>query len=151
MTFTAPQIILNLGYTAAEAQLLTIPIYIGALISLIVCAILADRFKTRWKFVVFPYLVALAGFVGLLAVPQERLPGLTYFFLFPVTMGCKSIQQHPQAHRVGARPLRPFRCPSYGLTMVSIKKVIQESSPSLRGSPTTSHPALSVPAVWPCL
>ena len=88
MTFTAPQIIVDLGYEAAEAQLLTIPIYVGALISLLVCAFLADRYKTRWQFIVYPYSVALIGFIGLLAVPQSRLPGLTYFFLFPVTMGC---------------------------------------------------------------
>jgi predicted MFS family arabinose efflux permease len=88
MTFTAPQIILCLGYTAAEAQLLTVPIYVGALISTIACARLADRYRTRWKFIVYPYLAAVVGFIGLLAVPQSRLPGLTYAFLFPVTMGC---------------------------------------------------------------
>lgn len=87
-TFTAPQIILNLGYTAAQAQLLTIPIYVGATISLLSCCRLADRYKTRWKFIVYPYLVALVGFIGLLAVPQDRLPGLSYAFLFPVTIGC---------------------------------------------------------------
>jgi len=88
MTFTAPQIIVNLGYSSAQAQLLTVPIYAGALISTIVCARLSDRYKNRWKFVVFPYLAAVVGFIGLLAVPQERLPGLTYAFLFPVTAGC---------------------------------------------------------------
>jgi MFS family permease len=88
MTFTAPQIILYLGYTAAEAQLLTIPIYVVSLISLIVCARLADRYRTRWKFIVYPYAAAIVGFIGLLAVPQSRLPGLTYAFLFPVTAGC---------------------------------------------------------------
>ncbi|KAK5173938.1 uncharacterized protein LTR77_002619 [Saxophila tyrrhenica] len=88
MTFTAPQIITYLGYTAAEAQLLTVPIYAGALISTVVCAILADKYKTRWPFVVFPYTAAAIGFIGLLATPQARLPGLTYAFLFPVTAGC---------------------------------------------------------------
>lgn len=88
MTFTAPQIIVNLGYTSARAQLLTVAIYAGTLISTIVCAKLADRYKTRRKFVVFPYLAAYIGFIGLLAVPQERLPGLAYAALFPVTAGC---------------------------------------------------------------
>lgn len=87
-TFTAPQIILDLGYTAAQAQLLTIPIYVAATVSLVICSRLADRYQTRWKFIVFPYLIALIGFVGLISVPQSRLPGLSYFFLFPVTIGC---------------------------------------------------------------
>ena len=86
-TFTAPQIIVNLGYTAADAQLLTVPIYVGGLITTLICGRLADRYKTRWKFIVFPYTFALIGFIGLLSVP-ESLPGLTYAFLFPVTMGC---------------------------------------------------------------
>ena len=86
--FTAPQIILDLGYTAAQAQLLTIPIYVGALISTLVCSRLADRYKIRWIFVVVPYSVALVGFVGLLSIPHPGLPGLTYAFLFFVTMGC---------------------------------------------------------------
>lgn len=87
-TFTAPQIILNLGYSAANAQLLTIPIYVAAMMSLLICARLADRFQTRWKFIVIPYCIALVGFIGLLAVPPEKLPGVSYFFLFPVTIGC---------------------------------------------------------------
>ena len=87
-TFTAPQIILDLGYSAAEAQLLTIPIYVAATISLLICSRLADRYETRWKFIVFPYLIALIGFIGLISVPQARLPGLSYAFLFPVTIGC---------------------------------------------------------------
>jgi hypothetical protein len=31
--------------------------------------------------------IAAAGFVGQLAIPHTRLPGLTYGFLFPVAAG----------------------------------------------------------------
>lgn len=58
------------------------------MISLLICARLADRRQTRWAFIVVPYLVALIGFIGLLATPPDRLPGLAYAFLFPVTIGC---------------------------------------------------------------
>ena len=58
----------------------------GALISTFVCARLADRYKTRWEFVVIPYSCALVGFIGLISTPAS-LPGLTYAFLFLVTMG----------------------------------------------------------------
>lgn len=58
------------------------------MISLLICARVADRRQTRWPFIVIPYSIALIGFIGLLATPPERLPGLAYFFLFPVTIGC---------------------------------------------------------------
>jgi cyanate permease len=74
-TFTAPQMIVNLGDTAADAQVLTVPIYVGGLITALACERLADRYKTRWKFIAFLYTFALIGFIGLLSVP-ECLPGL---------------------------------------------------------------------------
>lgn len=50
-------------------------------------AVYADRHATRWPFIVGPYCVSAAGFVGLLATPQDRLPGLTYAWLFCIPVG----------------------------------------------------------------
>ncbi|KAK4942804.1 hypothetical protein LTR10_017564 [Elasticomyces elasticus] len=86
-TYSAPTIILGLGYTAANAQLLTIPIYVVGVCSTIFFSVLADRHQTRWPFIVIPFSVALVGFIGLLSIPHPKLPGLTYAFLFTIPGG----------------------------------------------------------------
>ncbi|OAG36485.1 hypothetical protein AYO21_09292 [Fonsecaea monophora] len=86
-TFTAPTIIKDLGYTSAQAQLLTIPVYFAGLVSTIGFSWLADRRRSRWPFVVVPYAISMVGFLALLVIPHPKLPGLTYAFLFPITIG----------------------------------------------------------------
>lgn len=86
-TYSAPSIILGLGYSAANAQLLTIPIYTVGVISTIFFSRWADRRRVRWPFIVGPYSIAAVGFIGLLAVPHPRLPGLTYALLFFIPAG----------------------------------------------------------------
>lgn len=89
-TFIAPTIILELGYTSAQAQLLTIPIYFCSFLSTLGVSWLADRHQRRWPFIVGPYAVALAGFIGLISIPHPRVPGLTYAFLFTIPTGVQS-------------------------------------------------------------
>ncbi|KAL1627218.1 hypothetical protein SLS56_006457 [Neofusicoccum ribis] len=86
-TYSAPSVILGLGYSAANAQLLTIPIYVLGVIATIVVSVYADKYQTRWPFIVGPYCVAAVGFLGLLCIPHPRLPGLTYAFLFCIPAG----------------------------------------------------------------
>lgn len=71
-SFTVPAIIEGLGYTSAVSQLLTVPIYVAGVISVISLSWLADRKQVRWKFIVYPYLVAGAGLVALLAIPHPK-------------------------------------------------------------------------------
>ncbi|KAK0378851.1 hypothetical protein CLIM01_03822 [Colletotrichum limetticola] len=85
--FTVPTIIHQLGYSSAQAQLLTIPVYsVGTLATLLISWI-ADRHQRRSKFVALSYSISLAGCVGLLAIPHPRYPGLTYAFLFALPAG----------------------------------------------------------------
>lgn len=86
-TYSAPTIINGLGYTAANAQLLTIPVYVLGMISTIFFSVLADRHQTRWVFIVIPFSIGLVRFIGLLAVPHPKLSGLTYAFLFCIPAG----------------------------------------------------------------
>ncbi|KAK3726085.1 hypothetical protein LTR37_000233 [Vermiconidia calcicola] len=71
-TYTVPAIIVGLGYTSAVSQLLTVPLYISGVISIISLSWLADKKQVRWKFVTYPYLVAAAGFLALLAIPHPK-------------------------------------------------------------------------------
>lgn len=86
-TYSAPTIIHGLGYTASEAQLLTVPIYFLCVCSTIIFSRLSDKSQSRWLWIVVPYFIALVGLIGLLAIPHPRLPGLTYAFLFCIPAG----------------------------------------------------------------
>ncbi|KAF9878378.1 Major facilitator superfamily [Colletotrichum karsti] len=86
-TYTAPSVILGLGYSATNAQLLTIPIYILGVIGTPLVAYFADKHATRWPFIAGPYCISAIGFLGLLSIPHPALPGLTYAFLFCIPVG----------------------------------------------------------------
>lgn len=74
--YTAPTIINQLGYTAANAQLLTVPLYGAGVISTIVLSIWSDNVKVRWPFIVFPYCVSMLGFVGTCGSMSKRSCGI---------------------------------------------------------------------------
>jgi MFS family permease len=84
---TVPTVINDLGYTKAQAQLLTIPIYVFAVILVLVFAYLSDRFQVRWIFIVIGYSIAGCSFIAQLAIPHPRYPGVTYGFLFGIAGG----------------------------------------------------------------
>lgn len=86
-TATVPAVIQQLDYSSANAQLLTIPIYVFAMIMTIIFAFWSDRVQQRSPFIMIGYCIAAAGFIGQLAIPHTSLPGLTYGFLFPVAAG----------------------------------------------------------------
>jgi MFS family permease len=85
--YTLPSVIKELGYSAANAQLLTIPVYVFALIVTILSAIHSDRYKNRSNFIIYPFMLAAAGYIILLALPHPELPGATYGALFIVAGG----------------------------------------------------------------
>ncbi|EMC98131.1 hypothetical protein BAUCODRAFT_574206 [Baudoinia panamericana UAMH 10762] len=86
-TATVPSVIQQLGYSSANAQLLTIPIYVVAMIFTIIFAFWSDRARQRSPFIMAGFTIAACGFIGQLAIPHTRMPGLTYGFLFPVAAG----------------------------------------------------------------
>jgi hypothetical protein len=86
-TATAPTAIKQLGYTSANAQLMTIPIYTFAVITTVAVAIWSDRAQQRTPIIIGGLSMASIGFIGKLAVPQPDLPGVTYFFLFLIAGG----------------------------------------------------------------
>ncbi|KXS95223.1 hypothetical protein AC578_1868 [Pseudocercospora eumusae] len=82
-----PTTIKGLGYSSQEAQLLTVPVYVAALIFVIVCSVLSDRYRKRSPFVIYPYFLSATGFLILLAMPADRWPGARYGILFLVAIG----------------------------------------------------------------
>ncbi|RSL92677.1 hypothetical protein CEP52_013680 [Fusarium oligoseptatum] len=69
--FTMPQIMKNMGYTSANAQLLTIPPYVLGAISAYVSARFADRYRWRMPFIVGPQFLVLIGFAITCAYSQD--------------------------------------------------------------------------------
>jgi len=57
-----PTIITELGFTAAHAQLLTVPPYIAALPIVVSCAILSDKYKIRGPFILVGAVFGITGF-----------------------------------------------------------------------------------------
>ena len=88
ISFFLPTIINLLGYQAAIAQLLTVPIYIAAAILSIYVGWLSDRHRNRSLFVLGCMGLIMTGFViAIAASAHGGLPGLVYAGVFIATAG----------------------------------------------------------------
>ena len=91
ISYFLPTIINQLGYTAATAQLLTIPVYITASIIAVIAGWAADKQGKR-----FPYIFGFTIMIGvgfILAIAGSaigNLPGLVYAGVFIATCGVYS-------------------------------------------------------------
>lgn len=74
-----PSIIRDLGYSAAQAQLLTVPPYAFAFITTITLAVLSERTHRRAPFIVGSSAFAIIGYIILLTSPK---PGASYTGIF---------------------------------------------------------------------
>jgi len=133
-TATVPTIIQQLGYSSANAQLLTIPIYVFAMIITLIFAFWSDRVQQRSPFIIAGFSIAACGFIAQLAIPHPRFPGLSYGFLFPVAAGLYC-------------PFVPIVCwigkfPNYQF---------EAAHPLTVPQPTISRLLPSVPLAWHCL
>ena len=72
-----PTIITELGYTAAQAQLLTVPPYAVATILTVIVAILAEKTHRRSPFILASSSLAIIGYIILLTAPIKK-PGVSY-------------------------------------------------------------------------
>jgi hypothetical protein len=73
-----PTIIAELGYTAAQAQLLTVPPYAVATILTVIIAVLAEKTQRRAPFMIGSSSLAIIGYIILLTAPSDK-PGVSYF------------------------------------------------------------------------
>ena len=84
LSFGLPTTINQLGYTAANAQLLTIPVYFFACVCCIINALSADRLRLRSPFIIIPYISGVIGTIICLTVSPVEKPGVIYFAMFLV-------------------------------------------------------------------
>jgi hypothetical protein len=88
LTFAKPSIIKALGYSAAKAQLLTIPPYAVATILTVIYAVVSERYARRGPFIIASSLTAIIGYSILLSNkdPTKR-PGVSYVGTFFAAAG----------------------------------------------------------------
>jgi hypothetical protein len=72
-----PTIIKSLGYSAANAQLLTVPPYAVATILTVIIAVLSEKTKLRSPFIAASSSLAIVGYIILLTAPTHK-PGVSY-------------------------------------------------------------------------
>lgn len=82
LSFSLPTTIKILGYTAAQAQLMTIPVYAFASIMCVLNAWVSDRLGRRYHAVVIPYLIGIIGFIICITVDPVEKPGVIYLAMF---------------------------------------------------------------------
>ena len=111
LTPAQPTIIRDLGYSAAQAQLLTVPPYAFAFIVVLTVAILSERTHRRAPFIAGSSALAIVGYIILLT--QNR-PGVSYFGtilaaggIYPATASSlRGPRKMSQARRNVPRPTR---------------------------------------------
>ncbi|KAJ5775766.1 uncharacterized protein N7511_000777 [Penicillium nucicola] len=85
-SFFMPTIIRDMGWTSLMAQVMSIPIYIVAAIMTLCIALISDKTRHRFGFVLGGCSIATLGYAILLA--QRSVPvGVRYFALFAITSG----------------------------------------------------------------
>jgi hypothetical protein len=87
LKFSMPQIIKNMGYTSANAQLLTVPPYVVGAISAYVFSLLADKIRWRMPIIIFGQLCVIAAF-GVLYSLAETLESNIPACYFAVVLAC---------------------------------------------------------------
>lgn len=65
LKFTLPQIMVNMGFSSTNAQLLSAPPYVAGAISAVTVATFADRYKWRLPFITGPLLSLMIAYTVL--------------------------------------------------------------------------------------
>jgi MFS family permease len=88
ISYFLPTIINQLGYTAATAQLLTIPIYFTASILAVVVGYLADKQRRRFFYTfTFTAIIGVGFVLAIIGSAIGTVPGLVYAGVFIATCG----------------------------------------------------------------
>lgn len=84
--FFTPTILKQLGWTSVRAQVMSIPIYIAAATFAVVAALLSDKLRHRFTFIIVGCLIATIGYAVLLSMDSVPV-GARYFALYAISCG----------------------------------------------------------------
>ncbi|KAI8259797.1 Major facilitator superfamily transporter [Colletotrichum sp. SAR11_239] len=116
MKFAMPQIIKNMGYTSANAQLLTIPPYAVGAMSAYLFSVFADKHSWRMPFLLGPQLLLIVAF-SILFTKSEDIKdniALNYFAICLACFGMYPILPGVNAWNVANTPSPTKRAISIG-------------------------------------
>ncbi|KAL0573852.1 hypothetical protein V5O48_008093 [Marasmius crinis-equi] len=85
LAYFSPSIIQSLGYTAAKAQLMSVPPFAVAFVVSIICAFVSDRFRCRGYVTIFSAVLAIIGFAMFLGSNSPQVQYGSLFFSIPGT------------------------------------------------------------------
>ncbi|KAG2731368.1 hypothetical protein G9P44_005784 [Scheffersomyces stipitis] len=77
-----PTIIKQMGYTSAQAQLMSVPPYIVACIATIVVAKFSDKYKVRSPFLMTAHVFMMLGYLMAVNTDVKEKPGVVYAGIF---------------------------------------------------------------------
>ncbi|KAG9220504.1 hypothetical protein CCMSSC00406_0003960 [Pleurotus cornucopiae] len=80
----APTIVNQLGYTAARAQLLIVPIFVAGCLATVIVGILSDKYNSRGPFIVGGCIVSIVGYIILYT---HKTPAVGYVGAIIGSMG----------------------------------------------------------------
>ncbi|KAH8897882.1 permease of the major facilitator superfamily [Thozetella sp. PMI_491] len=91
--FSMPQIILNMGFTSSQAQLLTAPPYLVGAFSAVVSSYFADRYTWRLPFILAPQTLVVIAYAILFSFSSQISSNvaLCYTAVHLATIGCYPI------------------------------------------------------------
>ncbi|KAL8372591.1 hypothetical protein RB595_002097 [Gaeumannomyces hyphopodioides] len=117
MKFTMPTIVRSMGFTSAQAQLMTMPPYIVGAISAFVISALADRRGWRMPFIVGPQAAVITAFIILftMAADIKNNVALCYFAVTLANAGMYPIFPGVNAWNVANQAGPAKRAVSIGL------------------------------------
>ncbi|KAI8179523.1 Major facilitator superfamily transporter [Colletotrichum sp. SAR 10_65] len=87
LKFTMPQIIKNMGFTSANAQLLTIPPYAVGAISAYLFSVFADKYSWRMPFILGPQLLLVVAFTILFTKSEDIKDNIALNY-FAICLAC---------------------------------------------------------------
>ncbi|KAI8232763.1 Major facilitator superfamily transporter [Colletotrichum sp. SAR 10_96] len=116
LKFTMPQIIKNMGFTSANAQLLTIPPYAVGAISAYLFSVFADKYSWRMPFILGPQLLLVVAFTILFTKSEDTKDNiaLNYFAICLACFGMYPILPGVNAWNVANTPSPTKRAISIG-------------------------------------
>ncbi|KAE9571599.1 putative transporter [Colletotrichum fructicola] len=116
LKFTMPQIIKNMGFTSANAQLLTIPPYAVGAISAYLFSVFADKYSWRMPFILGPQLLLVVAFTILFTKSEDIKDNiaLNYFAICLACFGMYPILPGVNAWNVANTPSPTKRAISIG-------------------------------------
>ncbi|KAJ0319209.1 hypothetical protein Brms1b_003904 [Colletotrichum noveboracense] len=87
LKFAMPQIIKNMGFTSANAQLLTIPPYAVGAISAYLFSVFADKYSWRMPFILGPQLLLVVAFTILFTKSEDIKDNIALNY-FAICLAC---------------------------------------------------------------